>query len=234
MTQLEILNLTKNIKHNTLLEDITMSLKSNNIYALIGPNGAGKTTLFKCLLGLSHSTGKIYFDGEEITEENLSIFLRNTGVVFPIPDSYNTTTVGELFENQTRYYDCKNVNMREYLHDFGLTVSNSDKISELSLGMKQRLSIALALLHNPKLLILDEPFNGLDREGIRLLQNRLVNFKEKGHIIMISSHSFSDLDVISDAVIMIQDGKIVANSSYDAIKQGGFETLETFYKNQRK
>ena len=170
MTVLEITDLTKVVDQKTLLNNINLLLTSSHIYGLIGENGAGKTTLFRCLLGLSSFVGKIYIDNELVTKNNINEFLKKIGFISPFPDSYDSLTIEEVFEQHIRYYGVACIEAEKYLKEFGLTVSLTDKISMLSLGMKQRLNIALVLLHNPDIVVLDEPFNGLDREGISLLK----------------------------------------------------------------
>lgn len=231
MKQLTISNLTKVIRKKTLLNEINLSLIFGNIYAIIGGNGAGKTTLFRCLLGLSSSIGDIFLDDEPITEERFSDYLKKIGGMFSFPDSYDSLTVKEVLENHIRYYDCPSIDVESYLKKFELSVSLNTKISMFSLGMKQRLNMALAFLHSPEILILDEPFNGLDREGITLLQNLLIEFKQMGKLVIVSSHSFSELESIADNVIMIQNGEIVKKYSFKEMKQLGFEKLEDFYEN---
>ena len=234
MAKLNILNLTKVVKQKTLLKDVNLSLSSNHIYGLIGGNGAGKTTLFRCLLGLSSSTGQIFFDDTEITDDMMSFFLGKVGAVFSLPDSYDTFTVKEVVDNHIQYYNCEAIEVESYLRKFGLSVSLDNKLSHFSLGMKQRLNIALACLHDPEIMVLDEPFNGLDRDGVGLLQNLLVDYKQRGKIIIISSHSFLELESIVDQVIMIQNGEILAASSPEELEQGGFEHLEDFYQDLTK
>ncbi len=231
MMQLTISNLTKVIGNKTLLKEINLSLNSCHIYAIIGENGAGKTTLFRYLLGLTSSIGDIYLDGERITKECFPDYLKKIGVIFSFPDSYDSLTVKEVLENHIMYYACPSIDVESYLKTFGLSISLNNKISMFSLGMKQRLNMALAFLHSPEILTLDEPFNGLDREGIILLQNLLIKFKQMGKLVIISSHSFSELESIADHVIMIQNGEIVKKSSFKEMKQLGFEKLENFYEN---
>ena len=103
-------------------------------------------------------------------------------------------------------------------------------ICKFSLGMKQRLNIALACLHNPDILILDEPFNGLDRDGILFLQHLLLDFKKQEKLIIISSHSFAELEKITDRLIFIQQGEILVDTDVLEIKRQGFETFEQFYR----
>lgn len=230
MSKLIISNLTKNIKSKTLLNNINLSLDSSEIYGVIGENGAGKTTLFRCVLGLSKAIGEIIFNDKVVDESNYNHFLTKIGVVFPFPDILSFYTVEEIFANHLQYYECRSTDIKAYLKKFGLNVSLEDKISRFSLGMKQRLNIALACFHNPEILILDEPFNGLDREGIILLQELFLKLKEEGKIIIISSHSFSELESIANHLIVIHQGEVLTELSIENIRRQGFETLEQFYR----
>lgn len=230
MSRLTVSNLTKVVKNKTLLKDVCLSLNYGQIYGVIGDNGAGKTTLFRCILGLSKPTGTVALDDKIVNSFNYNEFLKKVGVVFPLPDSFGAYTVKEAFENHTRYYTCQFVDVESYLKQFGLNVSLEDKISKFSLGMKQRLNIALACLHNPEIFILDEPFNGLDREGILFLQQLLLDFKKQEKLIIISSHSFAELEKITDRLVFIQRGEILVDSDVMEINRQGFETFEQFYR----
>ncbi|WP_438838678.1 ABC transporter ATP-binding protein [Streptococcus pluranimalium] len=230
MSRLSISNLTKVVKDKTLLNNICLTLNYGQIYGVIGDNGAGKTTLFRCILGLSKPIGTVALDDKIVNSFNYNDFLKKVGVVFPFPDSFGAYTVKEAFENHSRYYSCPFVDVESYLKQFGLNVSSGDKISRFSLGMKQRLNIALACLHNPEILILDEPFNGLDREGIILLQQLLKDFKKQGKLIIISSHSFAELEKITDHLIVIQQGEVLADTNVMEVKRQGFGTFEQFYR----
>lgn len=230
MSRLTVSNLTKVVKNKTLLKDVCLSLNYGQIYGVIGDNGAGKTTLFRCILGLSKPTGTVALDDKIVNSFNYNEFLKKVGVVFPLPDSFGAYTVKEAFENHVRYYTCQFVDVESYLKQFGLNVSLGDKISKFSLGMKQRLNIALACLHNPEIFILDEPFNGLDREGILFLQQLLLDFKKQEKLIIISSHSFAELEKITDRLVFIQRGEILIDTDVMEINQQGFETFEQFYR----
>ena len=233
MSRLTVSNLTKVVKNKTLLKDICLSLNYGQIYGVIGENGAGKTTLFRCILGLSKPIGTIALDDKIVNSFNYDDFLKKVGVTFPFLDSFGAYTVTEVVENHARYYSCLVVDVESYLKQFGLNVSSNDKISRFSLGMKQRLNIALACLHNPEILILDEPFNGLDREGILFLQQLLLDFKKQEKLIIISSHSFAELEQVIDHLILIDQGEVLADISVLEMKRQGFETLAPFYREIR-
>ena len=230
MSKLTVSNLTKVVKNKTLLNNVCLSLNYGQVYSVIGDNGAGKTTLFRCILGLSQPIGTVALDDKVVNSFNYIEFLKKVGVVFPFPDSFGAYTVKEVFENHTRYYACQSVDVESYLKKFGLNVYLGDMICKFSLGMKQRLNIALACLHNPDILILDEPFNGLDRDGILFLQHLLLDFKKQEKLIIISSHSFAELEKITDRLIFIQQGEILVDTDVLEIKRQGFETFEQFYR----
>ena len=230
MALLNVENLTIKFGGLTAVSEVNMEIGEESLVGLIGPNGAGKTTLFRCLLGLSSFVGKIYIDNELVTKNNINEFLKKIGFISPFPDSYDSLTIEEVFEPHIRYYGVACIEAEKYLKEFGLTVSLTDKISMLSLGMKQRLNIALVLLHNPDIVVLDEPFNGLDREGISLLKKVLVELEQKDKLIIVSSHSFAELESVIDKVIMIQNGKIVKTSDFREMKSGDLKTLEDLYQ----
>ena len=160
MTVLEITDLTKVVDQKTLLNNINLLLTSSHIYGLIGENGAGKTTLFRCLLGLSSFVGKIYIDNELVTKNNINEFLKKIGFISPFPDSYDSLTIEEVFEQHIRYYGVACIEAEKYLKEFNL--ARDKKVKDLSRGMKMKLMIAVAFSHEAKLLILDEPTSGLD------------------------------------------------------------------------
>ena len=221
MSKLTVSNLTKVVKNKTLLNNVCLSLNYGQVYSVIGDNGAGKTTLFRCILGLSQPIGTVALDDKVVNSFNYNEFLKKVGVVFPFPDSFGAYTVKEA---------CQSVDVESYLKKFGLNVYLGDMICKFSLGMKQRLNIALACLHNPDILILDEPFNGLDRDGILFLQHLLLDFKKQEKLIIISSHSFAELEKITDRLIFIQQGEILVDTDVLEIKRQGFETFEQFYR----
>lgn len=156
--------------------------------------------------------------------------MKKVGAVFPLPDSYDDYSVNEVLDNHLHYYELAPIDKESYLKNFGLHVSLDSQIGLFSLGMKQRLNIALAFLHNPDILILDEPSNGLDREGSELLQGLLLDCQNKGKIVILSSHSFFELESTADTFLVLHKGKLVATTSLREIKQKGFNSLEEYYK----
>ena len=231
MNTLLIKNLSKNKNGRFILKDINLSFKSNKIYGIIGNNGAGKTTLFKILLGLVNYSGLITIDNFILNPKNSKEYLRYIGSVMPFPDNYDNFSIHEVFEDHLFYMDClSNKDIKSMLSNIGLEIPIETKIKELSLGMKQKLNISIALSHNPNILILDEPFNGLDRLGIYALKEIINNFKKEDNLVLISSHSFDELDDIIDEVIVLNSGKVEAADSISMLKKKGINSLEDYYK----
>ncbi len=210
MEILKVENVYKKINNETILQNINLKINSNTIFGLVGENGAGKTTLLKMILGLyKTSEGNIYIDGKEINK-NIERCLKNMGAVIDTPSLYeylsgrrNIEFFNLLGKNVSKKLINKiinNLNMNNYI---------DKSVSSYSLGMKQRLSLAICLLTTPKLLILDEPLNGLDPIGIKELRNLLLHLKKKYKMsIIISSHILSELENICDKVAIIKNKKI--------------------------
>lgn len=229
MKILMIKNICVSKKNNMLLKNINLTFETNKVYGIIGDNGVGKTTLFKVLLGLIKYRGSIYLDHSKINGDNLKGYLKQIGFVMPFPDAYDNFTIREVMEEHLFYMNYTlNKPLNAYLLDFGLKVSSETKIKELSLGMKQKLNIALALSHNPSILILDEPFNGLDRSGVRVLKQLIIDFKQKDKVVLLSSHSLHDLENVIDEVIVFDYGKVITTTSISALKKKGVHSLEEY------
>lgn len=192
-----------------------------DILGFIGPNGAGKTTTIKLILGLQNITsGKVYINGYDI-EENFKKAIENIGTIVESPDLYmymsgyeNLKLVANLYKN----VDKKRID--EIVKLVGLENRIKDKVSKYSLGMRQRLGIAQALLHRPKLLILDEPTNGLDPEGIKEVKVLLKKLAEQENMaILISSHNLAELDTFCNKISIIKNGEIVETNDIDTFKK---------------
>ena len=192
-----------------------------DILGFIGPNGAGKTTTIKLILGLQNITsGNVYINGYDI-EENFKKAIENVGTIVESPDLYmymsgyeNLKLVANLYKN----VDKKRID--EIVKLVGLENRIKDKVSKYSLGMRQRLGIAQALLHRPKLLILDEPTNGLDPEGIKEVKVLLKKLAEQENMaILISSHNLAELDTFCNKISIIKNGEIVETNDIDTFKK---------------
>ena len=192
-----------------------------DILGFIGPNGAVKTTTIKLILGLQNITsGKVYINGYDI-EENFKKAIENVGTIVESPDLYmymsgyeNLKLVANLYKN----VDKKRID--EIVKLVGLENRIKDKVSKYSLGMRQRLGIAQAILHRPKLLILDEPTNGLDPEGIKEVKVLLKKLAEQENMaILISSHNLAELDTFCNKISIIKNGEIVETNDIDTFKK---------------
>ena len=192
-----------------------------DILGFIGPNGAGKTTTIKLILGLqSITSGKVYINGYDI-EENFKKAIENVGTIVESPDLYMYMSGYEnlkLVANLYKKVDNKRID--EIVKLVGLENRIKDKVSKYSLGMRQRLGIAQALLHRPKLLILDEPTNGLDPEGIKEVKVLLKKLAEQENMaILISSHNLAELDTFCNKISIIKNGEIVETNDIDTFKK---------------
>lgn len=205
---LEIKGLTKKFKQRTVLRDINLSLKFGNIYGFIGANGSGKSVFFKTICGfLKPDKGTVTVNGKTIGKE--IDFLPSLGVVIEKPgfiENYNQ------FENLKYLAQINNViddkKIIEVLHRVGLDINNKEKVKTFSLGMRQRLAIAQAIMEDQKIIILDEPFNGLDKNGCNQIKNLLMELKSPDRLILLTSHIEGDIDSLSDYIFEFSDGKI--------------------------
>ena len=214
-------NLKKNFGQKEILKGVSLKLMEGDILGFIGPNGAGKTTTIKLILGLqSITSGKIYINGYDI-EENFKKAIENVGTIVESPDLYmymsgyeNLKLVANLYKNVDKN------RIDEIVKLVGLENRIKDKVSKYSLGMRQRLGIAQAILHKPKLLILDEPTNGLDPEGIKEVKVLLKKLAEQENMaILISSHNLAELDTFCNKISIIKNGEIVETNDIDTFKK---------------
>ena len=216
--------LNKKIGKKQILTDVSLDIKAGDILGFIGPNGAGKTTTIKLILGLqSINSGKVIINGYDI-EKNFEKAIERVGAIVENPDQYMYLSgMDNLKLVSNMYKDIDKSRIDEVIKLVGLENRIKDKVSKYSLGMRQRLGIAVALLHKPNLLILDEPTNGLDPEGIKDLRNLLKKLaREEKMGILISSHNLSELESFCTRVAIIQAGKMVESSSMaDAKKVAG-------------
>ena len=220
MNILKVEKLCKKVGKKEILKNVSFQIDEGDILAFIGPNGAGKTTTIKCILGLQRLTkGSITINGYDI-EKDFVKAITHVGCLVESPDVYMYLTGMENLKIQAQMY--KNVVLDDILRVVelvGLEQVIHDKVSKYSLGMRERLGIAISLLNNPKLLVLDEPTNGLDPEGIKDLRVLLKRLAKTGVGILISSHNLSELESFCNRVCIISKGKILEEASIEDLKK---------------
>ena len=198
-------DLCKNYRHQKANDRISITVRKNSIYGLLGPNGAGKSTLLKIITGMIQpSSGEIFFDGRKWERKDLL----KIGALIEEPPVYENLTAVENLKVRALLYNLPNSRIDEVLKLVGLTNTGKKKAGQFSMGMKQRLGIALALLNNPTLLILDEPTNGLDPIGVQDLRKLILSFPQKGITVILSSHLLSEVEQIADDIGIIANGKL--------------------------
>lgn len=209
-------NLTKKIKNKVIVENVSFSINKGDIVGFLGPNGAGKTTIIKLILGLIKITeGKVFINGFDI-EKDFVKAIEKVGAIVENPDLYMYLSgYDNLKITANNYKNMSKERINEVIKIVGLENRIKDKVSTYSLGMRQRLGIAEAIINSPELLILDEPTNGLDVEGIIEIRNLIKDLSNHGIAILISSHNLSEIDNLCNRIIAIKNGKIVEDSTID-------------------
>lgn len=212
--------LTKKFKTRTAVENVNLEIKKGEIYGFLGPNGAGKTTTIRMLLGLAKPTkGSIHIFGKDMKKERLPI-LRKVGSLVEYPSYYGHLTAYENLEAVRKLLDVPKTRIDEVLAIVRLTNEAQRPVKGFSLGMKQRLGIATALLGKPELLILDEPTNGLDPSGILEIRELIKGMpKEHGITVLISSHLLSEIDQMATQVGIISKGKMIFQDSIETLRK---------------
>ena len=208
MSNIIIKNLSKKIKNETILDNINIELNSGKTYGFVGYNGSGKSMLFKAICGLIKPTdGYISIDnkiiGQDISfPESIGIFIDEPGFI-PGYSAYKNLKIladiqGKIGNNE----------INDALLSVGLDPNNNKAVKKYSLGMKQKLGIAQAIMENPDILILDEPMNGLDNDGVMEMRKLFINLREEGTMIIIASHNKEDIEVLCDEVFEMEKGKL--------------------------
>lgn len=209
---LETIGLSKKFKKQTAVDDLSLRIERNTVYGLLGPNGAGKSTTLKMITGMLRPTfGSIRFDGHEWSRQDLS----RIGALIETPPLYDNLTAVENLKVRTTMLGLPESHIEEVLRTVDLTDTGRKRAGQFSMGMKQRLGIALALLNDPKLLILDEPTNGLDPLGIQELRELIKSFPKKGITVILSSHILSEVEMIADHIGIIAGGRLGYNGLVD-------------------
>lgn len=216
---IEIQNLTKKFQKFTALNEVNLSFQNGHSIALIGPNGCGKTTMIKCILGLNVvEDGDILVDGKSVKEDY--IYRENIGYMPQIGRYPENMTIEETIKmiKDTRKNSGDNLDT-ELLEAFELEIIYDKKMRTLSGGTTQKVSAVLAFLFNPKVIILDEPTAGLDPLATEILKNKIIKEKNKGKLILITSHLLSELDDIITEIVFMNEGKVVVHQSVEDLKE---------------
>lgn len=211
MKVLEVKNINKFFGKKQILKDISFDIEEGEILGFVGPNGSGKTTTIKIILGLQKaSSGEVYINGDNI-KENFENAIRKVGAIVESPDMYMYLSGLDNLKLVANYYNISHDKIDSIVEFVGLKDRIKDTVSKYSLGMRQRLGIAQAILNKPNLLIVDEPTNGLDPSGIIEFRKMLKELAKKEKMsIFISSHNLAEIENICDKVLLINEGEIVS------------------------
>ena len=221
-------HLTKSFGGKEVIHDCSLSVEQGSLYGVLGRNGAGKTTLFKLLLGLQHPTaGTASVMGLDSVQDCGAI-LRRTGSLIETPVFYEHLSAIENLRLHLAYME-KEADPLPVLEQVGLGDVGCQPVSEFSLGMRQRLGIARALVHQPEVLMLDEPINGLDPVGIRELRVLFLHLaKEKGITILFSSHILSEVEQLADYVGIMAEGKMIQEAAMEDLRRRHPAGMESY------
>ena len=224
-------NLTKAFQGKEAVKHCNLSVEAGTVYGLLGPNGAGKTTVLKLISGLlSPTMGEIQVFGRDIASERNHI-LSQVGTLIETPICYEHLPAKENLKIHCAYMNKGGGNIASALSRVGLENTGAKPVSAFSLGMRQRLAIARAIVHEPRLLILDEPINGLDPMGIREMRELFTELvKKQAMTLVISSHILTEVEQIADSVGLILRGTIVRETSMAELKAACPSGLEGYFR----
>lgn len=234
-TVLKIKNVSKYFGKRKVIDNLNFEVKQGEIFGFLGPNGAGKTTTIRMILGLmKFDSGEIEINGYD-TRKEFEKAMECIGAIVENPDLYKYMSGLENLKLHARIRNISIQRVKEVLELVELKDRANDMVGKYSLGMKQRLGLALILLHKPKVLILDEPTNGLDPAGIKLLRDILKEIAHKeGVAVFVSSHILAEMQQMCDKIAVINNGKIVRIKDMSNIENSSRETVEIKVKNMEK
>ena len=236
MSVLEVKNLTKKFGKRVILDQVSVTLEAGEVVGLVGPNGAGKSTFIKSILGLYNiDEGDVKICGFDVYKQHRDA-LSKVGCIVENPDMYQNISGRKNLKICTLMNDLpKNTDIDSVVHLVRMESRIDDKVKTYSLGMKQRLGLASALLNHPKLLILDEPINGLDPQGIMELRQIVRDLSKKDKMtVLISSHILAEIGQMCDRIIMIDQGKIVDSFTMDEIRAKNISLEEEYLSKASK
>lgn len=213
---------TKKYRIQTALDDVSCDFPSRQIHGIIGRNGSGKTVLLRSLCGYTKlSSGEILIDGKKLGQD--MEFPQSMGILIDSPSFIPRFAAKEnlqlLMNISKRSKEDKAMRIKQAIIQVGLEEQSRKRVSQYSLGMKQRLGIAQAIMEQPDLLILDEPFNGLDRDGVKSIQELLLKERERGATILLTSHYPDDLAAICDTITHLDGGHITWHKTYPHVNE---------------
>ena len=230
---IELKKITKFIGKKKVIDNVSMEIKQGEIFGLLGPNGAGKTTIMRIITGLiKQNEGVVYINGLDLAKDHEGA-LTNIGAIIESPDLYKHLSGKmnlKIMANMSRDIDEKQI--EEIIEFVGLKDRIKDKVSKYSLGMRQRLGIAAALISNPKVLILDEPLNGLDPDGVKEMRETFIELARKQNVcIILSSHILSEMEQVCDRFAIIDKGVLIetknlSETNEETVLKFSFELLE--------
>jgi ABC-type multidrug transport system ATPase subunit len=227
---LEVQRVTSLYKNGRGIRDVSFNIARGDIFGFFGPNGAGKTTLLKIITGLIRPTaGNIFINGHSTTDQ-FERAMEHVGCVIESADAYDYMSAYENLKLASRFYpDLPKTRIDQALEQVGLSPFKTEKVGGYSLGMKQRLALASALLSNPHLVILDEPTNGLDIEGMIDIRNTISQLaREQDITFLISSHMINDMELFVNRIGILHQGVLIRQGDIDELLSEGM-TLEQFY-----
>ena len=206
---IRVMDVSKSFGEETVLHHISYDFKEGRIYGIVGNNGSGKTVLMKCICGfIRPNEGHIYVRDKEIGKD--IDFTPDTGIIIETPgfipyySGYRNLKVLAAINNRISRKDIENA-----MYQVGLDPTMKKRVATYSLGMRQRLGIAQAIMEDPSLIILDEPFNGLDKHGVEEMREYFLSLKKKGKTILLTSHNTEDIEYLCDTVVEMDHGKFI-------------------------
>jgi ABC-2 type transport system ATP-binding protein len=218
MGLLEVNNLFKSYGNNIAVNSVSFRVEQGQVFGLLGPNGSGKTTLLGCITGilLANKGSFSWFDGDDFTKARLRI-----GALIETPNFYPYLSAYKNLEIVSRIKGCDHSRIERVLEEVQLLDRKNDEFKTFSLGMKQRLAIASALLNDPEVLVLDEPTNGLDPQGINEIRNIILQQKAKGKTIILASHLLNEVEKVCSDVVIIKKGEVLKSGKVEDILNTG-------------
>ena len=217
-TILDVNNLGKRYGNNIAVNSVSFRVEQGQVFGLLGPNGSGKTTLLGCITGilLANQGSFSWFEGDEFTKARLRI-----GALIETPNFYPYLSAWKNLEIVAKIKGCEHSRIDRVLEEVQLLDRKNDEFKTFSLGMKQRLAIASALLNDPEVLVLDEPTNGLDPQGINEIRNIILHQKSKGKTIILASHLLNEVEKVCTDVVIIKKGEVLKSGKVEDILNTG-------------